>query len=336
MTVVFLLSTGAQFSLPDSPTWLALVPAFVLSELTIIHFELRKQTVSWATSEIPMVMGLFLFGPTPTVTARAVAVAVVVIKNGYPPGKVIFNVAVAVVEAALAGWLLRDVDLTDVVSPLMWLGVIAALLVTGAVGVCCIALAILITEGSVSRSFWFAMVVPLLAIVPMAAALGIVVLLLIEVTPWAAVLAVGLLGLFVLLYRRYAAAAQDRRSLAEVYDFAEMVQNAGNDRDSETVILQAIREKFNAARAALWLPSHLDQGPRSLAVVSTGDGAAGYPGPDDPDDAIRLQTTAGQGARLINEARANQQDLRGLRRRGVTELLCVPLETETAELGYLE
>ena len=336
MTVVFLLSTGAQFSLPDSPTWLALVPAFVLSELTIIHFELRKQTVSWATSEIPMVMGLFLFGPTPTVTARAVAVAVVVIKNGYPPGKVIFNVAVAVVEAALAGWLLRDVDLTDVVSPLMWLGVIAALLVTGAVGVCCIALAILITEGSVSRSFWFAMVIPLLAIVPMAAALGIVVLLLIEVTPWAAVLAVGLLGLFVLLYRRYAAAAQDRRSLAEVYDFAEMVQNAGNDRDSETVILQAIREKFNAARAALWLPSHLDQGPRSLAVVSTGDGSAGYPGPDDPDDAIRLQTTAGQGARLINEARANQQDLRGLRRRGVTELLCVPLETETAELGYLE
>lgn len=332
---VLLLSTSTPISLPDNPVWLTMILAFVLAEVTIIHFEFRQQTVSWATSEIPMVLGLFLFGPTATVIARAVAVAVVVVKNRYRPGKVVFNVAVAVVEAALAGWMLHGLLRSDVASPVMWLGVIAALLVAGAIGVVCIAVAILITEGSVSRSFWLTLGIPLLAIVPMAATLGVIFLLLIEVTTWAAALAVGLLSLFVLLYRRYAAAAQDRRSLAEVYDFSEIVQNTGGDSDGELVILAAVREKFNAARAALWIPPYLDQRPRSLAVAE--DGAASYPGPADPDDPIRVGITSGQGAKLVvRGVHATSQEAVGLDRRGANELIGVALEIETDEPGYLE
>ncbi|MDQ4038020.1 MAG: EAL domain-containing protein, partial [Actinomycetota bacterium] len=330
-----LLATSTELSIPDNPAWLGMILAFILAESTIIHFEFRKQTVSWPTSEIPMVVGLFLIGPAATVIASAAAVAIVVVKTGYRPAKVVFNVAVAVIEAALFGWLLRGLDLQDVASPLMWLWIIVALLLTGATSIGCIALAILVTEGTVSPAFWLTLVIPLLVIVPMSAAVGIVVLLLIDASPWALILAAIVLSAFVLLYRRYAAAAQDRRSLSEVHEFSQRIQNTGNDGDGELVILTAVREKFNAARAALWLPAFLDQGPRLRAVAE--GGTTSYPGPDDPDDVIRQQTASSQRARLVAVGgRPTTDELAALRRRGVSELIGVPLEIATHEPGYLE
>ncbi len=330
-----LLSTATRLSVPESFVWLCMIVAFVLAEFTIIHFEFRKQTVSWPTSEIPMVVGFFLFGPAPTVIASAAAVAIVTVKNGYRPVKVVFNVAVAVVEVALAGWIIHAFGLTDFTSPRTWLGVIAALLFTGAVSIGCIALAILITEGAVSTSFWLSLVVPLFVIVPMSAAVGLVVLLLIEVSPWALILAAVMLSAFVLLYRRYAAAAQDRRSLSEVYAFAEVVQSAASRGDGGLVVLEAIREKFNAARACLWIPAYLDQGPRVLTASDHGNQP--YPGPADLDDGIRTQVMTGVSEGLFAEGpRSSPTELASLRRRGVSELLAVRLETEHFEPAYLE
>lgn len=331
---LFLLSSAMLPAFPADPTWLILIAAFAVGESTVVHFEFRQQTVSWTVTEIPLVIGLLVFGPLPTLVARALIVALVLVIGRYKLAKIVFNVAVAILEVAVAGSILDVFGLTDVSDPITWFGIIATLLFTGAMGIGCIALAILITEGRTSKAFWSTLAVPQLFLAPATAAVGVIVLMLLEISPWAGVLAAFMLGLFLLLYRRYAAAAQDRRSLSEVYDFAEMVQNAGGESDGQLVILKAVREKFNAARAALWIPSHLGQGPRSLAVA--GDGAGSYPGPDDPDDAIRLRTTLGQGARRVVGGRASAEELTGLHRRAVNELICVPLETETVEPGYLE
>ena len=329
-----LLSSAMLLELPSGPTWLLLIAVFAVGESTVVHFELRQQTVSWTVTEIPLVIGLLVFGPLPTLIARALIIAIVLAIDRYSVVKIVFNVAIAITEVAAAGWILHVFGFTEVSEPSTWFGIIVTLLATGALGIGCIALAILATEGRISQRFWSTLAVPQLFLAPATATVGVIVLILLEISPWAGLLAAFMLGLFVLLYRRYAAAAQDRRSLAEVFDFAQMVQNAGSDSDGERVILEAVREKFNAARAALWIPSHLDQGPRSLAVA--GDGATSYPGPDDPEDVIRLRTTADQRARLVVRGRASPDELTGLRRRGVTELLGVPLETETAEAGYLE
>jgi len=331
---LFLLSSAMLLELPSGPTWLLLIAVFAVGESTVVHFELRQQTVSWTVTEIPLVIGLLVFGPLPTLIARALIIAIVLAIDRYSVVKIVFNVAIAITEVAAAGWVLHVFGFTEVSEPSTWFGIIVTLLATGALGIGCIALAILATEGRISQRFWSTLAVPQLFLAPATATVGVIVLILLEISPWAGLLAAFMLGLFVLLYRRYAAAAQDRRSLAEVFDFAQMVQNAGSDSDGERVILEAVREKFNAARAALWISSHLDQGPRSLAVA--GDGATSYPGPDDPEDVIRLRTTADQRARLVVRGRASPDELTGLRRRGVTELLGVPLETETPEPAYLE
>ena len=321
--------------LPKNPLWLMLIVAFLVSESTLVHFEFRHQTVGWAVSEIPLVVGLLAFGPVPTILARGLAILIVLVLTGYKPSKIVFNVSVAVFEGAVAGWLLQLFGLSLLTEPIAWFSIIAILLFTSSLGIACIAAAILLTEGRISRHFWSTMALPQLFFSPTTATVGVVVLLLLEISPWAGLLAAVVLGLFVLLYRRYATAAQDRRSLAQVYEFSEKVKSSGSDSAGEVVILAAVREKFNAARAALLIPAYLDQGPRLLAV--TEDGNDSYPGPDDADDVIRLGTTAAQGARLVAQGgRPTPGELRALHRRGVSELICVPLDTVTREPGYLE
>ncbi|MDQ3734796.1 MAG: EAL domain-containing protein [Actinomycetota bacterium] len=331
---LFLLLSTVPPQFPKSPLWPLLIAAFAIGESTVVHFEFRQQTVSWTVTEIPVVIGLLVFGPVPTVIARAVVIALVLAFGHYSAPKIVFNVCVAVMEVALAGWAIEIFGLTDVTQPSTWFGIIAALLVTGALGTACIALAILLSGGSISRDFWSTLAIPQLFLTPTTATVGVIVLLLLEISPWSGLLATFMLGLFVLLYRKYAAAAQDKRSLAEVYAFAELVENAGSDNQSERVILDAVREKLNAARAALWIPASLDQGPRRLGVVGPGVKAA--PEWTDPDDPIRLEITAGDQASLIHRSKASSGQLAGLDGRRVNELIGVPLDTEADEPGYLE
>lgn len=331
---VLLLLSAVPLTFPTTPMWLLLVAAFAIGESTVVHFELRKQTVSWTVTEIPLVIGLLVFGPVPTVIARSVVIALLLALGPYSLAKIAFNVGVAIMEVSLAAWAVEVFGFTNVTQPGTWFGIIATLLVTGALGSACIAVAILITEGSITKDFWSTLALPQLFLTPTTASVGVIVLLLLEFSPWAAVLATVMLGLFVLLYRRYASAAQDRRSLGEVYAFAELVGEAGSDSQSERVILEAVREKLNAARAALWIPAYLDQGPRWLSVAGPGiTDAAEWAEPDDP---IRHEITAGQHASLVQRGRADKRQLDGLDRRGVNELIGVPLETEADVPGYLE
>jgi len=331
-----LIAVWTAQSFPAELWWpLVLIPGFLLAESAEVHFEFRQQTVSWSLSELSIVIGLIGFGIFPTVISRTLAIAAIQIYKRYPTPKILFNIAATSIEVVFAGSILQAMDWDDLTQPGDALGVIATVVVTGVLGIVLISIAIRVTEGRVNRAFWPALTVPLVAIGPLSAAGGVTVLLLIGISPWGGVLAVGMLAAFWLLYRRYATAAQDRRSLAEVYEFSEKVKSSGSDSAGEVVILAAVREKFNAARAALLIPAYLDQGPRLLAV--TEDGNDSYPGPDDADDVIRLGTTAAKGARLVAQGgRPTPGELRALHRRGVSELICVPLDTVTREAGYLE
>jgi len=325
---------------PDFPAqwwwWpLFLVPGFLVAESAEVHFEFRRQTVSWSLSELAVVIGLIGFGIIPTVISRALAIAVIQSVKRYPAPKLVFNIAATSIEVVFAGLVLAVMGWNDVTQPVDALGVIMTLVLTGVLGIGLISIAIRVTEGEVNRAFWPALAVPLLAIGPLSAAGGVTVLLLVGISPWGGVLALGMLVAFWLLYRRYAAAAQDRRSLSEVYAFAEVVQNAASRGDGGLVILEAIREKFNAARACLWIPAYLDQGPRVLTASEHGN--LPYPGPADLDDGIRTQVMTGVAAGLFAEGpRSSPTELASLRRRGVSELLAVRLETELLEPAYLE
>jgi len=282
-----------------------------------------------------MIIGLIKFGIVPSLICRGIAVSLVFLYKRYSAPKVIFNVANALLETCVAGGIFLALGWTDPLSPATWFGAVLVLLVSGSIGLLFISGAILATEGGISRSFALSLVIPLLVVCPLASFVGVLVLITTELSVWGIALAAAMLAAFAVLYRRYAASAQDRRRLSDVYAFAEVVERADNDDNGALVILGAIRERFNAARAALWIPPHLDQGSRLLCVSS--NGATAYPGPDDPHDAIRLETMSSEGARLIaRRTRPSPRELTSLDTRGVSQLLAVALETQARDPGYLE
>ena len=320
---------------PDVPVLIAVFLGLLAAESFSVQFEFRKQSFSWSPSELAFVMALVAVGGAWTAVARAVAVGIAVAVQGYPRPKVAFNVCVVVLEVCAAVGVLRLLPPGPISEPATWLAYLLAVLVGSSLGAALIAAAICATQGYPGRTLWASLFVPVLLVGPVSVLVGLAVLLLVSVTPWAWLLITPLLVALALLYRRFGAVTREGHSVERVYDFARRVEQVPPDEAGTRQIVQAVRELLNAERVALWLPPYLDEEPR--LVVDAENGAVWYDGPGDPDDVFRRRAVAGSdGPILVSLARADEEEAAALARRGVSDLLGAAVITAAGEPGYLE
>src|SRR4051794_24559716 len=280
-------------------------------------------------------MALWAVGGAWTAVAWAFAVAIVSLAQGYPGAKAVFNATVVVLEVCAAVAVLRVLPVGAISEPSVWVSYFVAVLTASLLGVALIATAITATQGYPGRTLWTSLFVPVLLVGPVSVVVGLAVLLLISVTPWAWALIVPLLASLALLYRRFGAVTREGHSVERVYDFARRVEQVSPDEEGPGQIVRAVRELLNAARVALWLPPSLDEGPR--LVVAAENGAVWYDGPGDPDDLFRRRAVAStDGPVLVSLARADDEEAAALARRGVSDLIGAPVMTAAGEPGYLE
>ena len=304
----------------DVPLLIAVLLGLVAAESFTVDFEFRKQGFTWSPSELAFVMALVAVGGAWTAVARAVAIGVVVVTQGYPRPKAAFNVSVTVLEVCAAVAVLRVLPVGPISAPATWLSYLVAVVAASVLGAVLIAAAISATEGYPGRALWTTLLVPVLLVGPVSVVVGLAVLLLVSVTPWAWLLIAPLLAALGLLYRRFGAVTREGHSLERVYDFARRVEQVPPDEAGTRQIVQAVRELLNADRVALWLPPYLDEGPR--LVVSAENGAVWYDGPGDPDDVLRRRAVASsEGPVLVSLGRADHREAAALARRGVSDLL---------------
>ena len=160
-------------------------------------------------------------------------------------------------------------------------------------------------------------------------------LLLSHLSSWAWLLVVPVFTVVGLLFRRFGKVSREGNSVERVYEFARRVEQVSPDEAGTLQIVHAVRELLNAERVALWLPPYLDEEPR--LVVSAENGAVWYDGPGDPDDVFRRRAvTSDEGPLLVSLARADDEEVAALARRGVSDLLGAPVMTAAGEPGYLE
>ena len=314
---------------------LAVLLGLVAAESFTVDFEFRKQGFTWSPSELAFVMALVAVGGAWTAVARAAAIGVVVVTQGYSRPKAAFNVSVAVLEVCAAVAVLRVLPVGSISSPATWLSYLVAVVAASLLGAVLIAAAISATEGYPGRALWTTLLVPVLLVGPVSVVVGLAVLLLVSVTPWAWLLIAPLLAALGLLYRRFGAVTREGHSLERVYDFARRVEQVPPDEAGTRQIVEAVRELLNADRVALWLPPYLDEEPR--LVVSAENGAVWYDGPGDPDDVLRRRAVASSdGPVLVSLGRADHREAAALARRGVSDLLGAAVTTAAGEPGYLE
>ena len=314
-------------------TFLFVTALFVVTESVTLHVELRRQTWTWTVSELALTIALVQVGGFWAAIARVVALSIILGVQRYSLLKSMFNLSSAVVEVAVAVAVLRAMPDADVTQPLGWLALLLAVLAADLVGSLMIAAAIAVSGGRPGRQVWRDLLIPMSVVGPFAVSVAIVGLMLTRQSSWAWVLIVPTALALVVLFRRFAGVARERRSLERVYDFARRVEQVTPDEAGTRQIVSAVRELLNAERVALWLPPYLDEEPR--LIVEAENGALWYDGPGDPDDVFRRRAVeaAADGPVLVSRARAEQQDADALARRGATDLLGAPVTTAAGEPG---
>src|SRR4051794_3332520 len=309
---------------------------FMVTESVPLHFEFRKQTFSWPANELAIILALHEVGGAWSIVARLIAVTTVLVVQRYPAYKLAFNVAIAVIEIAVAVAVLSVLPVDGTASPVTWLSYLIAMVTSDVVGALLIAMAITLAQGYPGRHLWATLLVPIVIVAPMSVIVGLAAVLLLHQTLWAWLLIVPIVGVLGLLYRRFGAVTREGDTLERVYDFARRVEQIPSDEDGARQLVFAVRDLLNAEKVALWLPPYLDEEPR--LVVAAEDGAVWYDGPGDPDDVFRRRAVdaAADGPVHASLARADDVEVTALGRRGASDLIGAAIVTAAGEPGYLE
>jgi diguanylate cyclase (GGDEF)-like protein len=320
----------------DLPLVLGVFFALAAAEWLSVHVEFRRQGFSVSAAEVAFVIALYEIGGAWTAVARAAAVGCVLLAQGFPRAKVVFNMAVVVLEVSVAVACLQWLPDGDISAPVTWLSYLVAVLAASSVGALLTAGAITCTQGYPGRALWASLFVTVVFIGPVSVLVGLTILVLVDVTAWAWVIIAPLMLALTLLFRRFATVTREGQTLERVYEFARRVEQVSADDSGTRQIVQAVRELLNAERVALWLPPYLDEEPR--LVVSAENGAVWYDGPGDPDDLFRQRALDGaaDGPVFVSLARADEQEAAALARRGASDLLGALVVTAAGEPGYLE
>jgi diguanylate cyclase (GGDEF)-like protein len=165
------------------------------------------------------------------------------------------------------------------------------------------------------------------------AAVGLVVLLVVQVSAWAVLLLAALAAVLVGVYRSYAHFLRQHKSLGEIYDLTRAVGEAGNDASLADVLLARVRELAQAEYATLWLPAQ-GRYPEMLLSARTDD--EGLIDLSRTPERLRVRAvetgeTVAVGPRLAD---ARLRDL--IRPAQLEDAIVVPLRSGTAVIGTLE
>jgi diguanylate cyclase (GGDEF)-like protein len=140
----------AALSEPELPWWVIAV-AWAVAEACVVHLQFRRSAHSFSLADLPFVFGL-LFASGGDFLAGALIGAAIAYAIRLPPIKIFFNVAQLALSVCVAVVLLRALAVPgDALDPTTWLGLYLATIVSGALTIACIAGAIAITEGGMSR-----------------------------------------------------------------------------------------------------------------------------------------------------------------------------------------
>jgi diguanylate cyclase (GGDEF)-like protein len=170
ITAASVLLFGIVVNLP-SPVhqlvpWWALAFLFFVSEIAVVHVQIRREANTFSLNELPLIAGLYFTSPVGMVLAQALGAAVALaFHRRQPPLKLVFNVGKLSLEAAVAQvifhWVVGANPPTGIYG---WLGGLAAVAVVDTLGGLVVQTVITLTEGrpktaSIVRAVYFALAV---------------------------------------------------------------------------------------------------------------------------------------------------------------------------------
>lgn len=298
-----------------------------------LQLDMRRYSIGVMLSEMPMVLALFYLPPLTILSVRLAAWLIRQVRVRTSPEKLGFNLANAAAGTAASTLVVSSFGTLNLASPLSWLVLLLAVIVglvcsiAGVVGV------VTLVQGGVSVRRVVRTAGPALPVGVINATVGLVVLLLIQLSPWALLPLSGIAAVLVMMYRSYARSLRQHKSLAELYDLTRVIGETRYDGTLPDLLLGRVRELLNAECATLWLCPQGRYPETLLSARADDSGLIDISATPEPlrRRAVETGATAAAGPKLGDD------ELRAyLRDSGVKDAIVVPLRSGTAVIGCLE
>lgn len=268
---LFLLAVPAKgpSGAPWTLEWWMLGLGFLLAESMVIHLPVQRDSHTISMSEVPLVLGLAMANPVALVLGRLSAAAAVLVMRRQPLIKLIFNLALFVLETVLALTVYRAVlGNAEPASPTGWLAAVIAIgvAVTASAGLVDVAIACSDRRrrfAEIARSFAGGSVISISVGI-----LGTLAVVVLVAEPRAGSLLAGVLILLFVLFRTYGALSSRHDDLTSLYDFTNQVDGTLGDRDIAVVTLREAVSILRAVHGEIILSDPTDSHASYLGFVA--------------------------------------------------------------------
>jgi diguanylate cyclase (GGDEF)-like protein len=316
------------------PGGLAALAAAVAANVAVLNVVVRRQTFYVVLTEIPLVSALYFLPPVMTILAVTAAAAVTPIRTGMGTTKLWFNVAKSAAATSAAVLVVDIAPTLRGAGPGTWAILFAAAFTSALLAHTAVSGVMGILQGWHAAQEAFRAGSPALATAVINIAIGLVFLVALAATPWAAVLLAVLVVAMVLVFRSYAGFLRQHRTLADVYELTLAVRENGSDGGLADVLLGRVRALMRCEYATLWLPA---QGRHPEVMLTARVADTGLLDISPTPAAVRERAVAGQKAVAVGSDFHENTDLRQtLRDADIKDAIVVPLRSGQTTIGSLE
>src|SRR5260221_6307266 len=247
---VLLFGIVLNLPLPSQPLvpWWALAVLFIISEIAVVHVQIRREANTFSLNELPLIAGLYFTSPAGMVLAQALGAAIALaFHRKQPPLKLVFNVAKLSLEAAVAQvvfhWVVGPHAMLGIYG---WLGGLAAIAVVDTLGSLVVQIVITLTEGrpttaSIVRAVYFALAVGFTS--GSIALLGATVIASDPNGVWLLLIPVGMLFI---AYRALIGEQGRQEQIEQLYEANRVLQDAESLDTAMMQLLEHVRTMFRA------------------------------------------------------------------------------------------
>ena len=249
-----------------------LAAVFALCELVPAHLELRRETISFSLSLIPVVFGLYALGPWGLAAARVTGSALVLVAHRRQPVvKLAVNLGGFWLETSVAVFVFRTLSTGGAVEPGTWVAAFAATSTGASVFALVLGAAIRLYQGRREGALLVSLVT-VVGVSVIETSLGVIAITLAVTEPMALLPLAVVTALVLVSYRTHRSFRDQHRDLEQLYDFSGALGDALLTGHVLPALLSQAAELMHAEAAWLVLPD--GAGARQISLPSSGGSAA--------------------------------------------------------------
>ncbi|MCA2212996.1 putative bifunctional diguanylate cyclase/phosphodiesterase [Jidongwangia harbinensis] len=308
--------------------------ALVVANIGVFNVVIRRQGFFVVVTEIPLVLALYFLPPVTVILAGTLATLVAQLRSSLGVTKMSFNLAKAAAATSAALIVVALLPPIRGAGPGTWGILFAAGMASAILGPLAFAGVMSVVQGRHAGQEALRAGLPTLVTAAINIVIGLVFLVALDATAWAAVLLAVLLGALVLVFRSFAEFLRQHRTLTEVYELTRAVREQGNAGGLADALLGRVRALMRSEYATLWLPAQ-GRHPEVLLTARVDD--EGLLDISPMPAVIRERAVAGRHAVAVGAQFPDTEELRPtLGDARLKEVIAVPLRSGQTTIGSLE